>query len=757
MNRRTFTEKLLQVGSGLALNQVATAQPSPVFQYLPAKLLEMEKAILEAIAAEQIPGAVVWLECQGLVYHKAFGNRQLVPKPQPMVLNTIFDMASLTKVMATTMAVMKLVEAGKLKLADLVVKFVPAFTGEGRETITVKHLLTHTSGLRPGISRTPEWSGYTVGLQRACVEPLRTAAGQQFIYSDINFILLGEIVRKVSGVRLDHFLRKQVFDPLGMNDTLFLPGWKMRSRIAPTELEAAGLVHGEVHDPTSRRMAGVTGHAGLFSTAADVAKLARMMLADGKRPKGKPIFSPETVKLMTSVQTAPLADQRGLGWDIQTRYSDVRGDFFTTGGSYGHTGWTGTSLWIDPKNRVFLVLLTNRNHPSEKGSVKDLRIKLANLAGEACGLKSAKPPVTAAVQGSVGPVGAASVLHGADKLAAVVPRLPKQGMGLITNHTGLTKTGQRTLDVLHGLPGANLTKLFSPEHGLAGKAAAGEKVGHAVEDATGLPIISLYGANKRPTPEQLQGLEVLVFDMQDVGARFYTYISTLLECLLACHGSRRKFIVLDRINPLGGQFVGGPLLHGKTSFIACHHLPIVHGMTIGELAKLFVAERKLDVALEVIPLEGWKRSLLLSQTDIPWVNPSPNLRSLDAALLYPGTCLLEPSNVSVGRGSDSPFLTLGAPWIQGDAWADAVQEEKLSGITVAPHHFTPTTSTHANTACQGLRLRVTDPAQAVVSSMHLGLTLLGSLHKLYPAHFQLEKCQTLLLHPPTLAMIRKGN
>ncbi len=280
--------------------------------FKPARLAEMDAAITNAIAEKDIPGAVLWVERQGLTYHKAFGRRALVPSSEPMGEDTIFDAASLTKVIATTPAVMLLIERGQLKPDDTVRTHITEFRGEGSEGITIRHLLTHTSGLRPGLPARPEWAGYEAGIARACVENPTNAPGTVFRYSDINFILLGEVVQRVSKRALNEFVAAEIYAPLRMRDTGYLPPASQLARIAPTEQTTNGMLRGVVHDPTARRMGGVAGHAGLFTTAADLARFCRMMLNEGELD-GVRLFKPETVKRMTSVQSPEaVLSRRGL-------------------------------------------------------------------------------------------------------------------------------------------------------------------------------------------------------------------------------------------------------------------------------------------------------------------------------------------------------------------------------------------------------------------------------------------------------------
>ncbi len=346
-----------------ALIGVAMADETAAFHL--EKLREMDAAVNLAIADGHLPGGVLWLERNGSIYQVAYGNRTVQPDVEPNAIDTIYDMASLTKVLATTPAVMKLVEQGKVELDAPVNRYLPEFVGDGR--VTVRALLTHTSGEKPGIP-SAGWAGYSEGIEKALAQPLGDEPGVRIRYSDVNFILLGELVRKVSGDRLDVFCAREIYGPLKMADTTFRP--TANPRIAPTT------IRGEVHDPTARLLGGVAGHAGLFSTASDVAKFARMLL------NGGPVLKPATIALMTSVATPPSVEgRRGLGWDIDTPYSGPRGRWFPLG-SYGHTGWTGGSLWIDPFSKTFIIFLSNRNHPTESGNVLPLRMTLGTLAAE---------------------------------------------------------------------------------------------------------------------------------------------------------------------------------------------------------------------------------------------------------------------------------------------------------------------------------------------------------------------------------------
>lgn len=737
------------------------APPSRALEavFHPAKLAELDAAITNAIAQNKCPGGVLWLERDGVAYHRAYGQRAVLPEPEPMTEDTLFDAASLTKVVACTPAVMLLVERGQVRLDAPVSDYLPEFTGAGRELVTVHHLLTHTSGLRPDISLTPAWSGRDAALKLFWAENLTAPPGTRVIYSDTGPILLGEIVRRVSGRPLDAFVEAEVYRPLQMHDTGFNPPAAKRARIAPTEVEDGQPLRGVVHDPRARRLGGVAGHAGLFTTAADLARFARLLLAGGKLD-GVRLFQPETVRLMTSVQTPPGLPRRGLGWDIDSPYAGPRGELFPLG-SYGHTGWTGTSIWIDPFSDTFVIFLSNRNHPTEAGNVIALRRAIGTLAAQAVvGFNFSYVPGALSPQPDTRPPTAATttaerrapVLNGIDVL---VKRkfAPLRGLrvGLITNQTGHDRERRPTIDLLRNAPDVQLVALFSPEHGLRG--VLDEAVGDTVDEPSGLPVYSLYGETRVPRPAQLAELDALVFDVQDIGCRFYTYISTLGLCLEAAAQAGKKFFVLDRVNPINGLGVEGPVHTGPSTFVAFHRLPLRHGMTVGELARLFHRERNVPADLTVIPVEGWSRVHWLDQTGLPWTNPSPNMRRLTAAILYPGVGLLE-SAVSVGRGTDTPFEIVGAPYVDDVQFAAELTRAGVPGVRFVPVRFTPRASTFKDQPCGGVSLVLTN--RDALDAVDLGLTLALTLQRLYPDQFALNKLRPLLTDTATLKAIEAG-
>ena len=738
-----------------------TLHIAPAQTFPPAKLAAMDAAIAEAIALQRIPGGVLWLEHQGQVHHRAYGNQALEPAVIPAQLDTIYDAASLTKVVATTTAILQLVERGRLELDAPASRYLPAFRGEGKEAITLRQLLTHTAGLRPGVDLLPAWSGPEKTMRRVYAEKLLSEPGTTFVYSDIGYLVLGELVHVASGRPLERYAAEEIFGPLKMNDTVFRPTEGKLDRVAPTERIDGRILKGEVHDPTTRMSGGIAGHAGLFTTAGDLARFCRM-LVNGGELEGVRILRTETIRESTRPQTDGPA-RRGLGWDIDSSFSIPRGRWFPAGASFGHTGYTGTSVWVDPGSGAFVLFLANRVHPNGATDVSPLRAALGTLAAEAVGRD----------------VGA--VLNGIDVL--VRDRFaPLRGLrvGLVTNASGRDRQGRATIDLLKAAPDVQLVALFSPEHGIRGNADTA--VGDERDERTGLPVYSLYGASpprraeesaadydlavlrsRAPRSEQLRDLDALVFDVQDVGARFYTYSATLGALLEVAASERKKVFVLDRVNPVNGLGVEGPVMTRHPSFIGVHPLPVRHGLTLGELALLLNAEKGYNADLTVIRCENWSRSQWHDETGLPWTNPSPAMRNVTAALLYPGLCLLEGTEVSMGRGTAHPFEQIGAPFIDGTALAAELNRAGLTGVRFEAVRFTPSPALyagpaaslkHGDTPCEGVRVMVTRRDR--VQSVDIGLALALTLHRMYPGQFSPDKMGTLLGHDATLSAIKAG-
>src|SRR5437588_318021 len=690
----------------LSLALVANALAATLPAVQPAKvamsaerLAFIDAAVNEGIEKKETPGAVVLVARRGgVVWRKAYGARAIVPQREAMTADTIFDLASLTKIVATATSVMILVERGKLRLNDPVSLYIPELKGEGREEITIEHLLTHRSGFAP--------------------------------------------TENVRGM------------------TSYLGGTGEQGT------EGERVLRGEVHDPTANRMGGVAGHAGLFSTADDLAIFCQMIMNGGEYG-GVRILSPLTVAEMTRPrQVTEDGGARGLGWDINTSFSSNRGDLFPVG-SFGHTGFTGTSIWIDPASETFVVFLSNRVHPDGKGDVSPLRARVVNIAAAAvtddatvararleqsqyvqemaAGLARFTTSVAAARAGEAGGLltpADAEVLNGIDVLERDgFKELQGMRVGLITNQTGRDRGGRQTIDALREAPGVKLTALFSPEHGIRG--LADEKVSDTFDEKTGLPIYSLYGETRRPKPGQLKNLDALVYDIQDVGARFYTYISTLGYALEEASKAKVPFFVLDRPNPINGADVEGPVADAdKLSFTAYHTIPVRHGMTVGELAQLYNAQRKTGCDLRVVKMENWRRAMWFDATGQTWVNPSPNMRSLTEAMLYPGVGLLETTNLSVGRGTDTPFELVGAPWLDGRKLAAYLNGRALPGVRFVPVRFTPRASVFKGEECGGVNIAVIERTR--FRPVRAGLEIAVALRRLYPQDWKVDDYIRLL-------------
>jgi uncharacterized protein YbbC (DUF1343 family)/CubicO group peptidase (beta-lactamase class C family) len=724
----------------------------------------LDAVVDQAVSDGLIPGAVLIVGHDGKILHrKAYGSRALVPEREPMTLDTIFDLASLTKVIATTSGAMKIFEDGKLRLSEKVTDYLPEFQG-GKSDITIRDLMTHFSGFRPDFDILPPFSGYDAGIHRALIETPQNPPGVRFVYSDTNFILLGEIVHRKSGKMLDEFTQEEIFKPLGMVDTQFKPPASLSGRIAPTEVDQATGVpfRGVVHDPRARLMGGVAGHAGLFSTAADLSRFAEMMLGMGTRD-GVRIFSPLTVRKFTSPETPP--DQptlRGLGWDIDSSYSSNRGELFPIG-SYGHTGFTGTSMWIDPSTNSYVILLTNFVHPKAGKSLTALRSRIATIAAAAIGADAPGVSVVgyneamegAGVRRMISPNH--RVLTGLDVLEQdKFAVLKGKRIGLITNQTGLDQNGRRDVDAMIAA-GVQVTALFSPEHGINGKEDR-QDVADAKDSATGLPVWSLhYNGRYRLTPEMMHGVDTLVFDIQDVGARFFTYSCTMLYALEEASKTGVPFYVLDRPNPVTGAHVEGPLLDDDLqSFVGCYAMPIRHGLTLGELATMANGERKFNADLRVIKMKNWSRGDWFDSTGLSWIDLSPNMRSLNSAMLYFGLGMLEAAKgYSVGRGTDSPFEQIGAEWIRGAELARFLNERSIPGVRVYATRFTPIAPPLKDRPLEGVRFVIVNREQ--FSSVRLGLEVAYALGKLYPGKIDIESCKRLIGNRKVIEFMKSGD
>lgn len=749
-----------------------------------ARLAAIDRAVMASIERRETPGAVVVVGRRGqVVYRKAFGDRAILPKREPMTLDTIFDLASLTKIISTATSIMILVERGQVSLADPVALYIPEFGRFGKERVTVEQLLTHRAGFVPD-NEIADYVGVTINpLER--IYELRPSyePGARFVYSDVGYIVAAELVRRVTGKRIDEFARDNIFEPLGMKDTSFRPlsvargqlsvedGQRTTHRIAPTENREGRWMRGEVHDPRAYELGGVAGHAGLFSSADDVAVYCQMIL-NGGQYGGSRVLAPYTIERMIGAHSLPTSQMRGIGWDVNTSFSSNRGDLFPVG-TFGHTGYTGTSIWLDPASQTFVVLMTNRVHPSDRGNVTRLRSFVASIvAGAITDMPQAsifdsllapshqvEAPRAAIGRGvPTGPLH--PVLTGIDVLERDgFKQLEGRRVGLITNHTGRNRAGRSTIDVLASAKNLKLVALFSPEHGLRGLEDAA--VGDTRDEETGLPVHSLYERNRRrPTAEMLGGIDTLVFDIQDIGARFYTYITTCGYAMEEAARNKIKFVVLDRPNPINGYEIEGPVAEKELteqasfSFTSYHPIPVRYAMTIGELAMLFNRERNINADLQVIKMEGWRRASYYDDASLAWVNPSPNMRSLTEALLYPGIGLLETTNLSVGRGTDTPFEVIGAPWVDALKLAEALNRAGLGGVRFVPIRFTPRASKFSGEECGGVNIIITD--RGSFRPVATGLEIAYHLNRLHPGAWKVEDYNRLLANRAVLAALKAG-
>ena len=709
-----------------------------------APLNLIDDIVQEGLEQDKMPGCVVIVgRREGIAFRRAYGFRQLQPEKIVMTVNTVFDLASLTKPIATATSVMALIQQGKLDPNATVATYLPEFAQNGKETITIRHLLTHTGGLIADNSMSDYENGGDEAFARIYGLRPTAAPGESFTYSDVGYIVLGQVVKTVSGKNVHEFSQEQIFHPLHMQETGYLPNAELKARAAVTEQREGYWMQGEVHDPRAFALNGIAGHAGLFSTADDLARYATMMLGGG-RLNDVQILDQPTYQLMTTAVEIPRG-RRALGWDVKTGYSSNRSDLMSSQ-AFGHGGFTGTGIWIDPVQNLYVIFLSNRVHPDGKGLVNPLIGRIGTIASAA---------IVQTTDREVRPAPEVNVLNGIDVLQrSGFATLKGHNVGLITNQTGLNRDGVSTIRLMHEADGVTLKTLFSPEHGLEGKLDI-PKIGDQQDAATGLKVFSLYGETRVPTADSLEGIDTLVFDIQDIGCRFYTYVSTMGNAMKAAGEHQIRFVVLDLVNPISGVDVQGPVLdEGDESFVGFHSLPVRHGMTAGELASMFRAELKLDVDLEIIQVEGWKRNQMFDQTGLLWTNPSPNMRSLTQAILYPGVGLLEITNVSVGRGTDTPFEVVGAPWIEARQFAAHLNNAGLGGVRFVPVRFVPASSKYTNETCNGVNIIVTDRAR--FHPLSTGIQLMCSLKALHGEEWDRKNLNTLLCSRKTVEAVEAG-
>jgi uncharacterized protein YbbC (DUF1343 family)/CubicO group peptidase (beta-lactamase class C family) len=731
----------------------------------PDRFAPLDAILQNAVDKGLTPGGVCIVGHNGIfVYRKAFGNRSVNPKPEPMTIDTVFDMASLTKVMATTGSIMRMVQLGQIKLNDPVAKYIPDFAQNGKEEVTIRQLLTHYSGLPADLSMRPAWSGLEEGYRLANAEKLIDPPGSTFLYSDINFIVLGELVQKVSGVPLDQYAKTFIFEPLGMKTTQFLPPMEWLPHTAPTVVnEKTGeVLRAVVHDPTARAMGGVAGDAGLFSTAEDTAKFAQAIL-DG----GAGVWSRAIVEKMTTPQQPPnMTIVRGLGWDIDSPFSSNRGDLLPVG-SFGHTGFTGTSIWIDPTTDSYIVLLTNAAHLKE-GTVMALRTEVATAVASILNLKPSQEQkyrlsrITgyneAAAAGRMIITRNGHVLSGIDQVEANdfealrLAGVSRPRIGLLTSQAVVDSLGHRTIDVLAHANGLRLAAIFSTDGG-AGPESAATKDG-----PTGVSIYNVGGkteAQARPSADALRNVDLIVVDLPDTGTRFASSTAALGYFLEAAAKAGKPIVVLDRPDLLNGAYAQGPVSDAvQGSVFNYWPMPVRHGLTVGELAKLFNSERNINAKLSVVPMRGWMRGDWFDSTGLMWTNPSPDVRTLEQAILYPGVGLLDGTNVSLGRGTDSPYQLAGAPWVKAVDLAGYLNARKVEGVRFVPVQFTPASGQYARQSCGGVHIVITD--RETIDAAELGIELASALHSLYPKDFEIGHLSDTLANQAAFRALQSG-
>ena len=689
----------------------------------------LDEVARRALGAGGVPGAVVILgRRSGPIFRRAYGAMRTEPSVEPMRVDTIFDLSSVTKLFTTTL-VLQAIEGGELELGSDVGRWIPALRGA-----TIEQLLTHTSGLPAVTSLAPyDLEDRGEALRGVFAE----AAGRRdppgtYRYSDVGFIALGEVLARLHAMPLEDLVDEKLAAPLGLRDLAYGPR-RDDPRVAPTERaprraapgEAAPIVWGETIDPRAWRLDGVAGHAGLFASADDLARFAEAML-DGRA------LRPETLATVTEARELPSRGgpvRRGLGVDMETPPG-------LSASSFGHGGYAGVWLWIDPAQDLYVVVATHRVHPDGEGRAGPLRAQVARIASEA--RARALPPMEG------GPALGIDVLRS----AGFAP-LAGRRIALLTHAAAVARDGRRTVELLRETDALTLVRIFTPEHGLQGDAE-----GHVGDGMLGeIPLVSLFGRRRDPPEGSLADVDVLVVDLQDVGARFYTYFATMHRLLVAAAEASVPVWVLDRPNPQGRQVAGWVSTAEARSFVNHSPLPVLHGLTAAEMAALLRARNDLTVELHPIPMAGWDGEPWPA-AGLRWVPPSPNLPSLDAVALYPGLALVEGANVAVGRGTDEPFQRLGAPWLDPEALLAALPPEAMRGVRVDAESFTPTASRHRGQRIPGLRFAVTD--RAAVQPVRLGLAILRGLAHAPGGGLVLSETGGMVADPELLGAIESG-
>ena len=679
-----------------------------------ADVPHIRDALVDAVTRSKSPGAVAYVgNFDETFFQGAYGDRQIVPQTLPATVQTIYDLASLTKVVATTSAAMRLKEDGVIDLDQPIVEFlpVPAFKG-----ITFRHLLTHTAGLAPGFAYYRQHTSVTEMVQHFSLTAVKEPPGLHRVYSDIGFMILGLVLEFAAKAPLQNICHKHIFEPLEMNWTRFNPPEMWEQQCAATELchWRHYVVRGVVHDENAFAVGGVSGHAGLFSTVDDLATFCRALLS------GK-VVSESTLDEMTTLGQFPGYPWQGIGWLLDPWLSDAQGAL-PTRRAIGHTGWTGTSIWMDRDSGLFSIELGNTCHPSRRHRHnREFRQVFYTALAEKFYPKKC------------------AAHTGLDRVVREKFRpLLNKRIALLTNSAAVDMLGRPILDVLALEPAVNVHLLYSPEHGLKGQAEAGAKVG-SVQGTT--PVISLYGDRKAPSGAELEEIDLFVVDLPDVGSRYYTYMATMKNCLEACARHRKPVLILDRPNPLGGVILEGPVATKTDSLVCCAPIPVRHGMTLGELATFFAAHMHRKPHVNVSLVDGWPRALQFPDCSLPWVPPSPNMPTPETALVYVGMCLIEGTNLNEGRGTKSPFTIFGAPWMDSKKVIDSLSTEAMLGCRLEAETYTPvsipgkaSSPRYQDQRFNGIRLTVEN--REIIRPFTLALALIQAVRTLHPQHFQ---------------------
>ncbi len=663
------------------------------------------------------PGAVAYLGRENeILFFDCVGKSAVVPSGEEMRKDVIFDLASLTKVVATTTSILLLYQQGKLHLDEPVYKYIPI---QNFKKFSLRHLLTHSSGLIGYKEWYREIHSFEDILIKLSQTKLLFEPGTEHLYSDFGFMLLSHIVEIISGEHFDQFCKKNIFLKLNMNTTFFNVPEKYKNRCAPTEkcIWRNKIIRGEVHDEHAYAMGGVAGHAGLFSTAEDLSRFCRGLLKEI-------ILEKDVIQEMSTSKIIPNYPWQVLGWKTDPFWDSIEGQLpFRS--ALGHTGFTGTSLWWDRNSGYYAILLSNSCHPSRK--TRDNR-KLRKTFYNSVAVMIAPEKI--------------NVHFGIDVLLRDDFKLIKNSsVALFTNTSAKNIEGITTLEIFLTTKNIKVKYIFSAEHGLHLTEEAGES--DKDKKWENIELINIYDDRKDIDWQKVfRQIDWIVVDIQDIGSRYYTYTYSLLRLMRLCSRYNKKIMVLDRPNPLGGEIIEG--IFPDTEFlgeVCWGNVPIRHGLTIGESA-LFLKNTNVElksIELTVIPMDGWFYDLLFPNLDLMWYPPSPNIPSFESALCYVGTCLFEGTNISEGRGTQNPFQIIGAPWFNPDLILSAFPEEAKKGFNIKACSFTPVSipgrainPKYINELCKGLQIKVEDVKEA--RPFVMTLELLQIIKKHHPEH-----------------------